>query len=259
MASGSRGRGPRGCSHPGSAATSGRGRNAGAAGCPAPRRGTARGCRDLRTRAGGQADPRRRRAPIVANMERSLGVPTATSFRDVPAKLLEVNRKIINGFLGRSGAGKISFTHLIAYAVVRTIADDMPVMSATFAEDAEGKPRVVHHDHVNVGIAVDMEKSDGTRTLVVPVIKQADTLDFAGFRNAYEDLVRRAKTGKLQVTDFQGATITITNPGTIGTVQSVPRLMPGQGVIVGVGTIDYPAEWQGADDRALASWPSPRS
>ena len=101
-------------------------------------------------------------ALIVANMERSLGVPTATSFRDVPAKLLEVNRKIINGFLGRSGAGKISFTHLIAYAVVRTIADDMPVMSATFAEDAEGKPRVVHHDHVNVGIAVDMEKSDGT-------------------------------------------------------------------------------------------------
>ena len=129
-------------------------------------------------------------ALIVANMERSLGVPTATSFRDVPAKLLEVNRKVINGFLGRSGAGKISFTHLIAYAVVRTIADDMPVMSATFVEDAEGKPRVVHHDHVNVGIAVDMEKSDGTRTLVVPVIKQADTLDFAGFRNAYEDLVR---------------------------------------------------------------------
>jgi 2-oxoglutarate dehydrogenase E1 component len=191
-------------------------------------------------------------ALIVANMERSLGVPTATSFRDVPAKLLEVNRKIVNGFLGRSGAGKISFTHLIAYAIVRTIADDMPVMSATFAEDAEGKPRVVHHDHVNVGIAVDMEKSDGTRTLVVPVIKQADTLDFAGFRNAYEDLVRRAKTGKLQVTDFQGATITITNPGTIGTVQSVPRLMPGQGVIVGVGTIDYPAEWQGADERALS-------
>ncbi len=191
-------------------------------------------------------------ALIVANMERSLGVPTATSFRDVPAKLLEVNRKIINGFLGRSGAGKISFTHLIAYAVVRTIADDMPVMSATFAEDAEGKPRVVHHDHVNVGIAVDMEKSDGTRTLVVPVIKEADTLDFAAFRNAYEDLIRRAKTGKLQVTDFQGATITITNPGTIGTVQSVPRLMPGQGVIVGVGTIDYPAEWQGADERALS-------
>jgi 2-oxoglutarate dehydrogenase E1 component len=99
-------------------------------------------------------------AAIVANMERSLGVPTATSFRDVPAKLLEVNRKIINGFLGRSGAGKISFTHLIAYAVVRTIADDMPVMSATFAEDADGKPRVVQHDHVNVGIAVDMEKSE---------------------------------------------------------------------------------------------------
>jgi 2-oxoglutarate dehydrogenase E1 component len=190
-------------------------------------------------------------ALIVANMERSLGVPTATSFRDIPAKLLEVNRKVINGYLGRSGGGKVSFTHIIAYAVVRTIADDMPAMNATFVKGSDGTPRLVRHEHVNVGIAVDMEKSDGTRTLVVPVIKEADTLDFAGFRAAYEDLIRKAKTGKLQVTDFQGATLTITNPGTIGTVQSVPRLMPGQGVIVGVGSIDYPAEWQGADERAI--------
>ena len=184
-------------------------------------------------------------------MERSLGVPTATSFRDIPAKLLEVNRKVINGYLGRSGGGKVSFTHIIAYAVVRTIADDMPAMNATFVEGSDGTPRVVRHEHVNVGIAVDMEKADGTRSLVVPVIKQADAIDFAGFRAAYEDLIRRAKTGKLQVTDFQGATLTITNPGTIGTVQSVPRLMPGQGVIVGVGSIDYPAAWQGADERAI--------
>ena len=190
-------------------------------------------------------------ALIVTNMERSLGVPTATSFRDIPAKLLEVNRKVINGYLGRSGGGKVSFTHIIAYAVVRTIADDMPAMNATFVEGSDGTPRVVRHEHVNVGIAVDMEKADGTRSLVVPVIKQADALDFAGFRAAYEDLIRRAKTGKLQVTDFQGATLTITNPGTIGTVQSVPRLMPGQGVIVGVGSIDYPAAWQGADERAI--------
>ena len=190
-------------------------------------------------------------ALIVTNMERSLGVPTATSFRDIPAKLLEVNRKVINGYLGRSGGGKVSFTHIIAYAVVRTIADDMPAMNATFVEGSDGTPRVVRHEHVNVGIAVDMEKADGTRSLVVPVIKQADAIDFAGFRAAYEDLIRRAKTGKLQVTDFQGATLTITNPGTIGTVQSVPRLMPGQGVIVGVGSIDYPAAWQGADERAI--------
>ena len=190
-------------------------------------------------------------ALIVANMERSLGVPTATSFRDIPAKLLEVNRKVINGYLGRSGGGKVSFTHLIAYAVVRTIADDLPAMNATFVEGDDGKPRVVRHEHVNVGIAVDMEKADGSRTLLVPVIKEADRLDFAGFRAAYEDLIRKTRTGKLQVTDFQGATVTITNPGTIGTVQSVPRLMPGQGVIVGVGTIDYPAAWQGADLRAI--------
>ena len=190
-------------------------------------------------------------ALIVANMERSLAVPTATGFRDIPAKLLEVNRKVINGYLGRSGGGKVSFTHLIAYAVVRSVADDVPVMNGTFVEGADGKPRLVHNEHVNVGIAVDLEKPDGTRTLLVPVIRDADTLDFGAFRAAYEDLIRRAKTGKLQVVDFQGATITITNPGTIGTVQSVPRLMPGQGVIVGVGSIDYPAEWQGADERAI--------
>jgi 2-oxoglutarate dehydrogenase E1 component len=190
-------------------------------------------------------------AAIVANMERSLGVPTATSFRDVPAKLLEVNRKVINGYMGRKGEGKISFTHLIAYAVVRTIADDVPAMGNTYVEGPDGKPRVVRNEHVNVGLAVDLTKPDGTRTLVVPVVKQADTLDFRGFMAAYEDLIRRARSGKLTLDDFQGATISITNPGTIGTVQSVPRLMPGQGVIVGVGSIGYPAAWQGADERAL--------
>ena len=104
---------------------------------------------------------------------------------------------------------------------------------------------------MSLGLAVDVGKPDGSRTLVVPVLRDADTLDFAEFLAAYEDLIRKVRTNKLAVTDFQGATITLTNPGTIGTVQSVPRLMPGQGVIVGVGTIDYPAEWQGADERAL--------
>jgi 2-oxoglutarate decarboxylase len=190
-------------------------------------------------------------AAIVANMERSLAVPTATSFRDVPAKLLEVNRKVINGYMGRKGEGKISFTHLIAYAVVRTIADDMPAMGNTYVEGPDGKPRIIRNQHVNVGLAVDLAKPDGSRTLVVPVVRSADTLDFKAFTAAYEDLIRRARSGKLTVDDFQGATISITNPGTIGTVQSVPRLMPGQGVIVGVGTIDYPAAWQGADERTL--------
>jgi 2-oxoglutarate dehydrogenase E1 component len=186
-------------------------------------------------------------AVIVSNMERSLGVPTATSFRNVPAKLLEVNRKVINGFRSRSGQGKVSFTHLIGYAVVRAIADELPAMNNTYVEGSDGKPRIVVNDHVNMGLAVDVAKSGGGRTLVVPVLRDADTLDFAEFLAAYGEIIRKVKSNKLTVDDFQGANITLTNPGTIGTVQSVPRLMPGQGVIVGVGSIDYPAEFEGAD------------
>lgn len=190
---------------------------------------------------------------IVTNMERSLSVPTATSFRNVPAKLLEVNRQVINGYRSRHGLSKVSFTHLIGYAIVRSIADAVPVMNSSYLEGADGKPRVIRHEHVNIGLAVDVAKSDGSRTLVVPVLRDADTLNFAEFVVAYDDLVRKVKQNKLQVSDFQGATISLTNPGTIGTVQSVPRLMPGQGVIVGVGSIDYPAEFQGADERALGT------
>ncbi len=192
-------------------------------------------------------------AAIASNMERSLDVPTATSFRDVPAKLLEVNRKVINGFRARSGQGKVSFTHLIGYAVVRAIADELPVMRNTYVEGADGKPRLITNEHVNMGLAVDVAKSDGSRTLVVPVLRDADTLDFSGFLAAYDEIVRKVKGNKLTIDDFQGANVTLTNPGTIGTVQSVPRLMPGQGVIVGVGSIDYPAEFEGADRRNLSS------
>lgn len=191
-------------------------------------------------------------AAIVANMERSLEVPTATSFRNVPAKLLEVNRKVINGYQSRAGQGKVSFTHLIGYAVVRAIADAVPNLGNTYVEGADGKPRIVRNPHVNMGLAVDVDKGNGQRTLVVPVLREAETLDFAGFLGAYEALVRKVKSNKLTLDDFQGATISLTNPGTIGTVQSVPRLMPGQGVIVGVGAIDYPAEFQGADGRTLS-------
>jgi 2-oxoglutarate dehydrogenase E1 component len=190
---------------------------------------------------------------IAANMERSLTVPTATSFRNIPAKLLEVNRSVINGYRSRTGQGKVSFTHLIGYAIVRSIADAVPNMNNTFAVDAEGKPRLVRNEHINMGLAVDVAKADGSRTLVVPVLRDADTLDFAGFLASYDDLVRKVKTNKLTVADFQGATVSLTNPGTIGTVQSVPRLMPGQGVIVGVGSIDYPAEFQGSDERTLGA------
>ena len=192
-------------------------------------------------------------AVIVKNMEASLEVPTATSFRNVPAKLLEVNRKVINGYRSRSGMGKVSFTHLIGYAIVQAIAEAIPNMKNGYVEGADGKPRIIRNEHVNMGLAVDIDKGDGTRTLVVPVIKLADTLDFAGFLAAYEELIRKVKQNKLTVDDYAGANITLTNPGTIGTVQSVPRLMPGQGVIVGVGSIEYPAEFEGADRRNLSS------
>jgi 2-oxoglutarate decarboxylase len=191
-------------------------------------------------------------ARIVANMEASLAVPTATSFREVPAKLLEVNRKVINSYLGRTRGGKISFTHIIGYAVVRAIADTVPVMNSAYAEGPDGKPRVVRHDHIGLGIAVDLEKSDGSRSLLVPCIKDADTLDFAQFHTAYEDLIRKVRSNKLAPDDFAGVTVSLTNPGTIGTVQSVPRLMPGQGLIVGVGSLDFPTEFQGADPATLA-------
>ncbi len=118
-------------------------------------------------------------------MEESLHVPTATSFREVPARLLEVNRSVINGYLGRTRGGKVSFTHLIGFAVVRAIAEALPVMNSTFVKADDGSPRVVHHEHIGLGIAVDLEKSDGSRSLVVPVIRDADTLDFRAFWGAY--------------------------------------------------------------------------
>jgi len=191
-------------------------------------------------------------ARIVENMERSLGVPTATSFRNVPAKLLEVNRAVINGYLGRTRGGKVSFTHIIGYAVVRAIADAVPAMNNSYVAGADGKPRIVRNEHIGLGIAVDVEKADGSRSLLVPVVKQADTLDFRAFWATYEELIRKVRNNKLSPDDFAGVTVSLTNPGTIGTVQSVPRLMPGQGLIVGVGTIDWPAEMQAADPETLA-------
>src|SRR3546814_17311325 len=118
-------------------------------------------------------------------MEASLSVPTATSYRQVPAKLLEVNRKIINGYLGRTRGGKISFTHIIGFAVVRAIHDTVPVLNASYATDADGKPRALRHEHLGLGIAVEIKKSDGTRALLVHVVSDADTLYFRGPLGAY--------------------------------------------------------------------------
>jgi multifunctional 2-oxoglutarate metabolism enzyme len=192
-------------------------------------------------------------ARIVSNMEASLEVPTATSFREIPTKLLEVNRKSINGYLSRSRSGKVSFTHIIGYAIVRAIVDAAPVMNSSFTTDAEGKPYVVRNETVGLGLAVDVEKNDGSRSLLVPCIKNADSLDFAQFLDSYEELVRKVRSNKLSPDDFAGVTVTLTNPGTIGTLQSVPRLMPGQGVIVGVGSLDYPVAFRGADPATIAS------
>ncbi|HXY28274.1 MAG TPA: multifunctional oxoglutarate decarboxylase/oxoglutarate dehydrogenase thiamine pyrophosphate-binding subunit/dihydrolipoyllysine-residue succinyltransferase subunit, partial [Acidimicrobiales bacterium] len=190
---------------------------------------------------------------IVANMEASLGVPTATSVRTVPARLLEVNRLILNNQLARTTGAKVSFTHIIGYAVVRAL-HDVPALNAAFVADVAGtgKPGVVHHKHVGLGLAVDQEKSDGSRTLLVPCIKDADTLDFRSFVLAYEDLIRKIHSGKIAPDDFAGTTVSLTNPGTLGTVQSVPRLMPGQGSIIGVGALGYPAGFEAADPRVLA-------
>jgi 2-oxoglutarate dehydrogenase E1 component len=192
-------------------------------------------------------------ARIVENMVASLGVPTATSMHPTPAKVIEVNRTIINEHLARTTGKKISFTHLIAFAVVRAVKL-VPSMNATFVEDFDGKgtPGVIRHQHIGLGIAIDIERSSG-RSLLVPAIKNSDTYDFLGFIGAYEELIGKARNNKLSVDDFSGVTMTITNPGTLGTTQSVPRLMSGQGAIIGVGALDFPVEYRATDPETLAS------
>ncbi|MEU6035891.1 multifunctional oxoglutarate decarboxylase/oxoglutarate dehydrogenase thiamine pyrophosphate-binding subunit/dihydrolipoyllysine-residue succinyltransferase subunit [Actinomadura sp. NPDC047616] len=189
-------------------------------------------------------------ARTATNMDASLAVPTATSVRAVPAKLLIDNRIVINNHLARGRGGKVSFTHLIGFAIVRAL-QAMPEMNNGYAE-IDGKPTLIKPAHVNFGLAIDLQKDDGTRQLVVPSIKAAETLDFRQFWAAYEEIVRKARGGKLTLEDFQGTTISLTNPGTIGTVHSVPRLMPGQGCIIGVGAMEYPAEFAGASAETLA-------
>jgi len=172
---------------------------------------------------------------IVENMESSLSVPTATSERRIPVKLLDENRRIINQHLAENDRGKASYTHLIAWAVVRAL-DTFPQLNDGYAE-VNNTPSRVKRKSVNLGVAVDLTKKDGTRTLLVPNIKNANALSFAEFLTAYDDVVTRAREGKLQISDFQGTTVSLTNPGTIGTVASIPRLMEGQSVIIATGAI----------------------
>ncbi|NYG55420.1 multifunctional oxoglutarate decarboxylase/oxoglutarate dehydrogenase thiamine pyrophosphate-binding subunit/dihydrolipoyllysine-residue succinyltransferase subunit [Nocardioides perillae] len=188
-------------------------------------------------------------ARTAKNMDESLSVPTATSVRSVPVKLLWDNRVVINNHLARARGGKVSFTHLIGFALVKALRS-MPEMNVGY-DVVDGKPHLITPAHVNLGLAIDVPKPDGTRQLLVPSIKAAETMDFAAFWTAYEDVVRKARDGKLTVGDFQGTTISLTNPGTIGTNHSVPRLMKGQGAIIGVGAMEYPPGWQGASEDAL--------
>jgi 2-oxoglutarate dehydrogenase E1 component len=188
-------------------------------------------------------------ARIVQNMDASLQVPTATSVRAVPAKLMVDNRIVINNHLSRGRGGKVSFTHLIGWAMVRSVVAH-PEMNNSFAEVA-GKPALVAPEHINLGIAIDLAKKDGSRALVVPSIKNCEKMDFRKFWQAYEDVVRRARRNELTMDDYAGTTISLTNPGGIGTVHSIPRLMAGQSAIIGVGAMEYPAPYAGMSDETL--------
>lgn len=189
-------------------------------------------------------------AAIAKNMDQSLTVPTATSVRAVPAKLLFDNRIVINNHLKRNKGGKVSFTHLIGYALVRALKD-FPNMNRHYAVDEKGKPAVVTPEHVNLGLAIDLPGKDGSRNLVVASIKACEDMTFYQFWQAYEDIIRKARSNSLTAEDFAGTTISLTNPGPTGTNHSVPRLTRGQSAIIGVGSMDYPAEFQGASEQTL--------
>ena len=187
---------------------------------------------------------------IAKNMDISLEMPTATSVRDMPAKLMFENRSMVNEQLKRTRGGKISFTHIIGYAMVKAVMAH-PDMNNMY-QVVDGKPTLVVPEHINLGLAIDLPQKDGSRALVVAAIRECETLSFSEFVEAYEDIVNRGRQGKLTGKDFSGVTITLTNPGGIGTRHSVPRLTKGQGAIIGVGSMDYPAEFAGASEDRLA-------
>jgi multifunctional 2-oxoglutarate metabolism enzyme len=191
----------------------------------------------------GMATPLRGPAAMLAKaMDESREIPTATSFRTLAVDTLDAKRKALNGVLKERGL-KVSFTHLIAWAIVRA-ATEWPSMARAF-EERDGKPFAIEPSGIGLGIAVDVERKGG-RSLMVPCIKDADSLDFAGFHSYYEELITKTRENKLTPDDFQGTNITLTNPGGLGTVASVPRLLKGQGTIVATGSIAYPAEWAAA-------------
>lgn len=187
---------------------------------------------------------------VAKNMNTSLSIPTATSVRAVPAKLMMDNRVVVNNHLKRTRGGKISFTHILGYALVQAVKA-FPNMNNHY-DEKDGKPFLVVPEHINLGLAIDLPGKGGQRALVVAAIKECETKSFSEFIAAYEDIVARARDGKLTAADFAGVTISLTNPGGIGTNHSVPRLMRGQGAIIGAGSLDYPAEYEGTSERRLA-------
>ncbi|MEP7211845.1 MAG: multifunctional oxoglutarate decarboxylase/oxoglutarate dehydrogenase thiamine pyrophosphate-binding subunit/dihydrolipoyllysine-residue succinyltransferase subunit [Acidobacteriota bacterium] len=187
---------------------------------------------------------------IVENMEQSLTVPTATSLRSIPVKVLEENRRIINDHLQSRGRGKVSFTHLIAWAIVKAVKE-YPQMNNGYGLVNNAPSRLENHG-INLGIAIDIQKKDGSRNLLVPNIKGGEAMTFADFFTAYNEQVKKARDGKLEIADFQGTTVSLTNPGTLGTVASNPRLMAGQSAIIATGAIEYPAEYQAMTAGALS-------
>jgi 2-oxoglutarate dehydrogenase E1 component len=199
--------------------------------------------------AQGEAKPLRGAAAMLANaMDESRAVPTATSFRTIAVDTLDAKRKAINSVLKERGL-KVSFTHLVAWAIVEA-TKELPVMVRVFAEE-DGKPFAIEGSPVNLGIAVDVEKKDGSHSLMVPAIKGADELDFAGFHSRYEELIAKTRENKLSADDFQGTNISLTNPGGIGTMASVPRLLSGQSAIIATGSIAYSPEWKHASPERL--------
>ncbi|MEM7203620.1 MAG: multifunctional oxoglutarate decarboxylase/oxoglutarate dehydrogenase thiamine pyrophosphate-binding subunit/dihydrolipoyllysine-residue succinyltransferase subunit [Planctomycetota bacterium] len=187
---------------------------------------------------------------IASNMAQSLEVPTATSTREIPVKVLDENRRIINHHLAKDFRGKVSFTHLVAWALVLAVRE-RPAMTVSF-ETANGKPHRRVPEQVNLGIAIDLPGPGGQRSLVVPNLKNVTAMDFSGFLAAFNDVVRRGRDGKLGPDDFRGTTFTLTNPGMIGTVSSLPRLMVGQSFILATGAIAAPAAYEGASPATLS-------